>query len=58
MLTLARTEAVLGGIALIDKEPREPGGGEILMWIEAAGICGTDMQIYKWALRMARRVKR
>jgi threonine 3-dehydrogenase len=58
MLTLAKTEAILGGIALIDKEPRELGGGEILMWIEAAGICGTDMQIYKWALRMARRVKR
>ena len=31
MLTLAKTEAILGGIALIDKEPRELGGGEILM---------------------------
>ncbi|MDA9975887.1 alcohol dehydrogenase catalytic domain-containing protein [Alphaproteobacteria bacterium] len=57
MLTLAKTEAILGGIALIDKEPREPEGGEILMRVEAAGICGTDMQIYKWAPRMARRMK-
>lgn len=57
MLTLAKTEAKEGGIALIDKAPREPGAGEISMRVEAAGICGTDMQIYKWAPRMARRMK-
>jgi threonine 3-dehydrogenase len=57
MLTLAKTEAKEGGIALIDKAPREPGPGEISMRVEAAGICGTDMQIHKWAPRMARRMK-
>ena len=56
MLALCKTEAALGGIGLRQVEPRDPGPGEILLKVGAAGICGTDMQIYNWAPRMARRM--
>jgi threonine 3-dehydrogenase len=56
MLTLAKTQAGEGGLALIEKETPTPAAGEILLRVEAAGVCGTDMQIYKWAPRMARRM--
>ena len=56
MLALCKTEARPGGIALREREPRDPGPGEIRVAVAAAGICGTDMQIYDWAPRMARRM--
>ena len=57
MQTLCKVEPRENGIALRDVEPREPGPGEMLIKVSAAGICGTDMQIYKWAPRMARRMQ-
>ena len=57
MLTLCKTAAERGGIALREREPRDAGPGEIRLRVGAAGICGTDMQIYNWAPRMARRMK-
>ena len=57
MLALCKTEAGRNGIALREREPRDAGPGEIRLRIGAAGICGTDMQIYNWAPRMARRMK-
>ena len=56
MLSLQKIAPEVGGIALREMEPREPGPGEILIRVGAAGICGTDMQIYNWAPRMARRM--
>ena len=56
MLTLSKIAAEAGGIALREVEPRAPGPGEIRIKVGAAGICGTDMQIYNWAPRMARRM--
>lgn len=56
MLALCKVEAAEGGIAVRDWEPRDPGPGEIRLKVAAAGICGTDMQIYNWAPRMARRM--
>ena len=56
MLSLQKIAPEVGGIALRETEPREPGHGEILIRVGAAGICGTDMQIYNWAPRMARRM--
>lgn len=56
MLALCKVESVEGGIALRDIAIPEPGPGEIRLKVSAAGICGTDMQIYKWAPRMARRM--
>lgn len=56
MLALCKVEAAEGGIALREREPRDPRVGEIRIKVAAAGICGTDMQIYGWAPRMARRM--
>ena len=56
MPALYKTEAAEGGIAVRDFEPRDAGPGEIRLRVAAAGICGTDMQIYNWAPRMARRM--
>lgn len=56
MQALSKIAAEVGGIALGEVEPREPGPGEIRIKVGAAGICGTDMQIYNWAPRMARRM--
>ena len=56
MLSLQKIAPEAGGIAVREMEPREPGPGEILIRVGAAGICGTDMQIYNWAPRMARRM--
>jgi len=56
MQALCKVAAGEGGIALREVETREPEPGEIRVALGAAGICGTDMQIYKWAPRMARRM--
>ncbi len=56
MLTVCKVAEGEGGIAVLEGEPREPGPGEVMIEVTAAGICGTDMQIYYWAPRMARRM--
>ena len=57
MLALCKLEAKEGGIGLREVDVPSPGAGEIRLKISAAGICGTDMQIYKWAPRIARRMR-
>ncbi|MBT5457119.1 MAG: alcohol dehydrogenase catalytic domain-containing protein, partial [Rhodospirillaceae bacterium] len=56
MLAVCKVTEGEGGIEILEKEPTEPGRGEIRIKVSAAGICGTDMQIYYWAPRMARRM--
>lgn len=56
MLAISKVAAELNGLALVDRPVPEAGPGEILLRVEAAGICGTDIQIYNWAPRMARRM--
>jgi threonine 3-dehydrogenase len=56
MLAVCKTEPGRGGIAVCEREPRDPGPGEVRIKVAAAGVCGTDMQIYYWAPRMARRM--
>ena len=57
MLAVCKVQPGEGGIEVCEREPREPQSGEILVKVAAAGICGTDMQIYYWAPRMARRME-
>ncbi|NQU71817.1 MAG: alcohol dehydrogenase catalytic domain-containing protein, partial [Rhodospirillales bacterium] len=57
MRALCKTDPVEGGIAICDVAPLDPGPDEIRIRTKVAGICGTDMQIYYWAPRMARRMK-
>ncbi len=56
MLALSKTADGVGGIALTEHDVPNPGPGEFRLKVAAAGICGTDMQIYHWAPRMARRM--
>ncbi len=37
-----------GGFALWQKPEREPGPAEVLVEVSAGGICGTDLEIWKW----------
>jgi L-iditol 2-dehydrogenase len=36
------------GIGLIDVDPPRPEPDEVLIRVEAAGICGSDVHIYEW----------
>lgn len=56
MLTVCKLEPVAGGVGIAEREPARPGPGEIRIKVAAAGICGTDMQIYYWAPRMQSRM--
>jgi threonine 3-dehydrogenase len=56
MLAMSKVQAVEGGVGLTAFEMKEPKAGEVRLKVQAAGVCGTDMQIYKWAPRMARRM--
>lgn len=56
MLAVSKVTEGEGGIEICEREPTHPGPGEIRLKVSAAGICGTDMQIYYWAPRMARRM--
>jgi threonine 3-dehydrogenase len=56
MLTLCKVAPGEGGIAVREVAEPTAGAGEIRIRVGAAGICGTDMQIYKWAPRMQRRM--
>ncbi len=51
MLAYAKVTPETNGLALIQSEVRAPEAGEILLKMSAAGICGSDVQIYKWAPR-------
>lgn len=56
MLALCKVAPTLGGIELQQIEEPQPGPGEIRLRVRYAGVCGTDMHIYQWAPRMARRM--
>jgi threonine 3-dehydrogenase len=57
MFGLSKVEAGVGGIALTEHPEPQAGPGEIRLKVAAAGICGTDMQIYHWAPRMAQKMQ-
>ena len=47
MRALAKTRPE-PGLELIEREVPVPGPGEVLLRIEAASICGTDLHLYRW----------
>lgn len=57
MQTLSKVQRGVGGLAVVEKSPREPGPGEMLIQVRAAGVCGTDMSVYHDAGSFAQRVK-
>ena len=57
MLALAKIAPAEASVAVGEYPLPSPGPGEVLIKMVAAGICGTDMQIYKWAPRMRARVQ-
>jgi Threonine dehydrogenase and related Zn-dependent dehydrogenases len=36
------------GLTLVERPVPKPGPGEILVRVEAASICGTDLHIWRW----------
>ena len=48
MLALRKTEAGFGLSAQEIPEPAPPGRGEVLVRVEAVGICGSDVHAYEW----------
>jgi threonine 3-dehydrogenase len=57
MLALNKVQAGVNGLAVMERDVREPGAGEMLVKVYAAGVCGTDMQIYHGSGAFAQRVK-
>ena len=56
MLTLAKTQPIPGGIDFLEREMRAPGPDEAVVEVMAAGVCGSDINIYKWPPYLAKRV--
>jgi threonine 3-dehydrogenase len=44
------------GAALVELPTPEPGPGEVVVRVEAASICGTDLHIYRWDSWAAHRI--
>lgn len=47
MRALAKT-APGPGLELVDRPAPEPGQGEVLLRVDAASICGTDLHLFNW----------
>ncbi|TRZ57542.1 L-threonine 3-dehydrogenase [Pseudomonas alloputida] len=57
MLAIRKTKAGPGGLSVDDvAAPKEAQSTDVLVKVEAAGICGTDLLIYKWG-EFAKRMK-
>ena len=48
MLALRKTRAEFGLDAADIPEPGAPGCGEVLVRVQAVGICGSDVHAYEW----------
>lgn len=45
MKTLDKTAPGRGNVGLVEKEPRAPLPGEVMLEVRGAGVCGTDLHI-------------
>lgn len=57
MLAIAKEAPGVGGLSVVRREVRRPQPHEVLVKVKAAGVCGTDMQIYHWNAWMERRMR-
>lgn len=57
MIALQKLRPEVNGLGIREQEIPSPMNGEILIKLEAAGICGSDVQIYKWAKRYHKRMQ-
>lgn len=48
MKAVAKTERKKGALKVIDLEVPQPGPGEVLIRVEYAGICGSDLHAYNY----------
>jgi len=48
VVAVAKCRAEPGGMALRRQADREPGPSEVLVDVVAAGLCGTDLEVWKW----------
>jgi 2-desacetyl-2-hydroxyethyl bacteriochlorophyllide A dehydrogenase len=48
MLAIRKTRTGFGLEAQEVAEPGAPGPGEVLVRVEAAGVCGSDVHVYEW----------
>lgn len=51
---VAKTAPERGALALVERRLRPPGPGEVAVRVLAAGICGTDLEVYEWSPPIAR----
>lgn len=56
MLALCKIAPQTDGLEVREVPMPNPGAGELRLKVKLAGVCGTDMHIYHWAPRMARRM--
>ena len=57
MRALSKVQPCFNGLEIVSKEIREPQPDEMLLKVNVAGVCGTDMQVFHGAGAFAQRVK-
>jgi len=51
VLAIRKVSPGFGGLSVDEVSiPTQVTGNQVLLKVEAAGICGTDLLIYKWAI--------
>lgn len=48
MLAIRKPSAAFGIVASEVADPGAPGPGEVIVRVEAAGVCGSDIHVYEW----------
>jgi threonine 3-dehydrogenase len=51
---IAKTAGERGALGIITRPERPPGPGEARVRVAAAGICGTDLEVYEWSPPIAK----
>lgn len=50
---VAKTAGERGALGMLERPERSPGQDEVRVRIAAAGICGTDLEVYEWSAPIA-----